>query len=212
MRYFIQKNRCENTFETNLKERRRKTKTVQNVRLQSISKTHRLGRLKRLGERIYPSTTKWVLNFSKLKSCVKFFKSLNRRIELNKIHLSFIIFQKFRWTVKFRGKTRPFNVLECIKVLFSIPSICNSVNKLFFSAGKISHVNYGQRGNGNLMDRTIPKTLHKNYPRWLISFVIFNYFVCDSCAANLFPSIVFWVALVLCKLIWCFNPSNLYQK
>ena len=39
-------------------------------------------------------------------------KILNKKIELNKIHLYFIMFQKFRWTVKFRGKTRPFNVLE----------------------------------------------------------------------------------------------------
>ena len=77
-----------------------------------FKKPHRLGRLKTLAERASPSTTNWVLNFSKLKPCVKFFKSLNRKIELNKIHLYFIIFQKFRWTVKFRGKTRPFNVLE----------------------------------------------------------------------------------------------------
>ena len=33
-----QKNRCESIFETNLKERRGKKKTVQNVRLQSIYK------------------------------------------------------------------------------------------------------------------------------------------------------------------------------
>ena len=77
-----------------------------------FKKPPRLGRLKRLAERTYPSTTKRVLNFSKLKPCFKFFKRLNRRIELNKIHLYFIMFQKFRWTVKFRGKTRPFNVLE----------------------------------------------------------------------------------------------------
>ena len=55
-------------------------------------------------------------------------KILNRKIELNKIHQYFITFQKFRWTVKFRGKTRPFNVLERIKVLFSTPSICNKTN------------------------------------------------------------------------------------
>ena len=61
---------------------------------------HLLGRLKRLAGRTYPSTTKWVLNFSKLKPCVKFLKSLNKRIELNKIHLYFIMFQKFRWMVK----------------------------------------------------------------------------------------------------------------
>ena len=39
--------------------------------------------------------------------CQKF-----KSIELNKIHLYFTMFQKFRWTNKFRGKTRPFNVLE----------------------------------------------------------------------------------------------------
>ena len=39
-------------------------------------------------------------------------KILNYNIELNKIHLYFIIFQKFRRTVKFGGKTLPFNVLE----------------------------------------------------------------------------------------------------
>ena len=65
-----------------------------------FKKPHRFGRLKRLAKRTYPSTTKWVLNFSKLKPCVKFLKSLNKRIELNKIHLYFIMFQKFRWTVK----------------------------------------------------------------------------------------------------------------
>ena len=70
---------------------------------------HQLGRLKRLAERTYPSTTKWVLNFSKLKPCVKFPKSLNKRIELNKIHLYFIMFQKFRWTVKLiLRKNSPF--------------------------------------------------------------------------------------------------------
>ena len=65
--------------------------------------------IKTLAEGASPSTTKRALNFSKLKPCVK---SLNKRIELNKIHLYFTMFQKFRWTVKFRGKTRPFNVLE----------------------------------------------------------------------------------------------------
>ena len=35
-------------------------------------------------------------------------KILLKKIELNKIHLYFII----RWTVKFKGKIRPFNVLE----------------------------------------------------------------------------------------------------
>ena len=64
-----------------------------------FKKPHQVGGLKRLAERTYPSTTKWVLNFSKLKPCVKFLKSLNKRIELNKIHLYFIIFQKFRRTV-----------------------------------------------------------------------------------------------------------------
>ena len=39
-------------------------------------------------------------------------KILNKQIELNKINLYCIMFQKFGWTVKFRGKTRPFNVLE----------------------------------------------------------------------------------------------------
>ena len=48
----------------------------------------------------------------KLKYCVKMLKILNYNIELNKIHLYFIIFQKFRRTVKFGGKTLPFNVLE----------------------------------------------------------------------------------------------------
>ena len=132
-----QKNRCESTFETNLKERRKLSKMLGSS---PFKKPHRLGRLKRLAKRTYPSTTKWVLNFSKLRPCVKFFKSLNRRIELNKIHLYFTIFQKFRWTVKFRGKTRPFNVLEWIKVLFSIPSICNFKNKRFFSAGNSSDI------------------------------------------------------------------------
>ena len=65
-----------------------------------FKKPHQLGRLKRLAKRTYPSTTKWVLNLSKLKPGVKFLTSLNKRIELNKIHLYFIIFQKFHWTVK----------------------------------------------------------------------------------------------------------------
>ena len=65
-----------------------------------FKKPYRLGRLKRLAKRTYPSTTKWVLNLSKLKPGVKFLKSLNKRIELNKIHLYFIMFQKFHWTVK----------------------------------------------------------------------------------------------------------------
>ena len=58
-----------------------------------FKKPHRLGRLKRLAKRTYPSTTKWVLNLSKLKPGVKFLTSLNKRIELNKIHLYFIMFQ-----------------------------------------------------------------------------------------------------------------------
>ena len=39
-------------------------------------------------------------------------KILNKKIQLHEIHLYFIMFQKFRWTVKFKGETRPFNVLE----------------------------------------------------------------------------------------------------
>ena len=65
--------------------------------------------IKTLADGASPSTTKRALNFSKLKPCVK---SLNKRIKLNKIHLYFTMFQKLRWTVKFRGKTRPFNVSE----------------------------------------------------------------------------------------------------
>ena len=136
-----------------------------------------------------PSTTKWALNFSKLKPCVR---SLNKRIELNKIHLYFTMFQKFRWTVKFRGKTRPFNVLEWIKVLFSIPSICNFKNKRFFSAGNSTHVNYGQRGNWNLMEG-------------LYIAVCNNCFVFNTSIPKPSPSTVFWVGLVLYSLIRCFT-------
>ena len=55
-----------------------------------FKKPHRLGRLKRLAKRTYPSTTKWVLNLSKLKPCVKFLKSVNKIIELNKIHVYYV--------------------------------------------------------------------------------------------------------------------------
>ena len=74
-----------------------------------FKKPHQLGRLKRIAKRTYPSTTKWVLNLSKLKPGVKFLKSLNKRTELNKIHLYFIMFQKFHWTVKLiYRKNSPF--------------------------------------------------------------------------------------------------------
>ena len=103
------------------------------------------------------------------------------------------MFQKFRWTVKFRGKTRPFNVLEWIKVLFSIPIICNFKNKRFFSAGNSTHVNYGQRGNWNFMEG-------------LYVAVCNNCYVFNTSVAKPSPSIVFWVGFVLYKLIRCFKP------
>ena len=126
---------------------------------------HQLGRLKRLAERTYPSTTNWVLNFSKLKPCVKFLKSLNKRIELNKIHLYFIVFQKFRWTVKLiLRKNSPFQRFRMNKSsIFYTAHL--QLNKRFFSAGNSSHANYGQRGNWNFMERIIPKTLYTHYPR-----------------------------------------------
>ena len=64
-----QKNRCESTFETNLKETRKLSKMLGSS---PFKKPHRLGRLKRLAKGTYPSTTKWVLNLSKLIPCVKF--------------------------------------------------------------------------------------------------------------------------------------------
>ena len=90
--------------------------------------------------------------------------SLNKRIELNKIHLYFM-FQKFHWTVKLiYRKNSPFQRFRInLSSIFYTEHL--QLNERFFSAGNSSHLNYGQRGNWNLMERTIPKTLYTHYPR-----------------------------------------------
>ena len=190
MRYSYQKNRRESTFERNVKKRQRKTKTIQIKMLGSspFIKTSPAWKTKK------PRWAGITVNYEmgaklfKTETLYQKFKS----IELNKIHLYFTMFQKFRWTVKFRGKTRPFNVLEWIKVLFSIPSIYKFKNKQFFSAGNSTHVNYGQRGNWNLMEG-------------LYIAVCNNCFVFNTSIPKPSPSTVFWVGLVLYSLIRCFT-------
>ena len=75
------------------------------------------------------------------------------------------MFQKLHWTVKLiYRKNSPFQRFRInLSSIFYTGHL--QLNKRFFSAGNSSHVNYGQRGNWNLMERTIPKTLYTHYSR-----------------------------------------------
>ena len=89
-------------------------------------------------------------------------KILNKKIELNKIHLYCIMFQKFGWTVKKR-KNSPFQRFRMnLSSIFYTQHL--QLNKRFFSAGNSSHVNYGQRGNWNFMERTLYLSNRKRFP------------------------------------------------